>query len=184
MKQTIPLFLISIGGFLIAYDCSISIEPCWANIEQKNTHQEKFGTKWILIGSITFRKKSKEDIKLDSLQLHWQGEKIERLAGSLYKKLPNKQFMAIEENFLCDGIWNSAQQYLTLDFSNHKQTLGPINIFYIVLSVPQQLENILKKGHFELTKSSLPELFSDQANELQLNIAQYFAQQKNNQAQS
>jgi hypothetical protein len=178
MKHSIPLFLVSsFSTLLIAHDCSISLEPCWSNIEQKNTCQEKFGTKWVLIGSITFRKKSKEDIKLDAIQLHWQGDKIEQLSGSLYKKHPTKKFMPIEENLLCDGIWNSAHQQLTLDFSNRKQTLGPINIFYIVLSVPDTLETTLKKGHFLLTKTHLPQLFSDQHDELKLNIAQYIAQQ-------
>lgn len=174
MKPSIAVILISsLSTTLIAKDCSISMEPCWNNLEQKNTKQEIFGGQWILIGSITFRKRSKEEIKLDHIRLSWHGDKIERLNGSLYTKHPHKKFIPIEENLLCDGTWDTVSQNLILDFSNRKQTLGAINIFYIVLTVPEQLEPTLKKGHFSLTKSYLPEPFDTQQHELTLNIAQF-----------
>lgn len=180
MKPMVALTLISFyGTVLMAHNCSISLEPCWNNLEQKNTKVHVFGdTKWVLIGSFTFRKKQlKEEIKLEQIDLCWHGDKIERLNGSLYKKLPHKKFIPIEENLLCDGTWDNINQHLIMDFSNRKQTLGPLNIFYLVLTVPDNLESTLKKGHFSLAKTSLPEAFGNQPHDLTLNIAQFINKQ-------
>ncbi len=171
------MLISSFSTILTANNCSISLEPCWNNLEQKNTNKDAFGgRRWVHVGSLTFRKNLNRTIKLESIGLEWQGEKIEQLTGSLYKKLPHKKFIPIEENLLCDGTWDSTNQNLTLDFSNRKQTLGPLNIFYLVLTVPEQLEPTLKKGHFFLTKTHLPEPFGNQQNELTLNIAQFISQ--------
>lgn len=179
MKHMVALLLTSLcSTVLIAHNCSISLEPCWNNLEQKNTKKEVFGGQWVLIGSITFRKKQlKEEIKLEHIDLCWHGDKIERLNGSLYKKLPHKKFIPIEANLLCDGTWDMSNQHLVMDFSNRKQTLGPLNIFYLVLTVPDQLEPTIKKGHFSLAKTSLPEAFGDLQQELTLNIAQFITKQ-------
>lgn len=180
MKQAITLLIFtSISCTLFAeHAASITLEPLWQKLDKKNTNQDKFGGQWILVGSITFRNKSKEIAKLDRIKLHWHGEKIDRLCASLYKKLPDKKFYPIQDNLLCDSCWNKSQQYLTLDFSDRRQTLGPINIFYLVLTVPEDVEQKLKTGHFSLTKSHLPAPFmreneAQKNSELKLNIAQY-----------
>jgi hypothetical protein len=174
MNQRYLFLLIMVMSMMLtANDCSISLEACWSNLEHSNTHRDVFGGQWILIGIITFRKKIKDDIKLEKLRLQWNGAHLTHLSGSLYKKIPDKKFLPIEENFLCDGVWNRAQQHLTLDFHDKKQTLGPLNIFYLVLTVPHAIEDTLKHGQFSLAKACLPQPFATQEKDLMLNIAQF-----------
>lgn len=138
----------------------IILEPRWENIEHNQQKNEQFGGKWILAGSITFKKNSNELVNLSTLELHWDEEKkLDNLIASLYKKNLDKEFMAIEDNLICDGQWNKTEQTLLFSF-NKKQNLGITNIFYLVLTVPNHLENILKKGRFSLKKNKLPEQFN------------------------
>lgn len=171
MKYSIIIITL-FSSLSAAQDCSISLEPCWNNLAHNNTDHKKFGGQWILIGTITFRKKSKEPIKLNKICLHWHGSAITQLAGSLYKKLSQNKFYPLQENHLCDSTWNTKQQRLILDFSKSKQTLGPLSTFYVVLTVPEALEPTLKKGHFSINKAELPSLLdTNQNNELILNLA-------------
>jgi hypothetical protein len=173
MKRKIILVIIVSGSLqaaLIPSDCLVSVESHWENVES-NSHEKELGGKWMLIGSITFRKKSKEPTKLETMKLAWHGKHIDYLYGSLYKKLPNKKFMALEQNLICDGNWNIMRQELVLNFNDNKQTLGPINIFYLVLTVPDELEDVLKTGHFSVVQTALPTPFQSKT-QLNIDLAQ------------
>lgn len=173
MKHSFSILVLTVSsGLLLANECSISLEPRWESLERDNTAARKFGGKWILAGSITFRKKCKDAIKLERMCLAWHGPKLKNLSGSLYKKIPGRTFVPIEDTVLCDGVWNDKNQHLQLDFSDQSQNLGPLNIFYVVLTVPQEQEEILKQGHFTLEKHHLPEQFEEQGQDLDLNLAQ------------
>ncbi len=169
---------------ILASDCLISMEPQWDNLCKDPDHIVRFGGKWIVIGSISFRKKTKDPTKLETLKLAWRGKQIDYLHGSLYKKFPEKQFMAIEQNLVCDSTWNKARQEMTLDFRNNQQTLGPLNIFYLVLTVPPAMEETLKSGHFSLLKGGLPESFQPHTDSIKLDIAQYINNQSSTPATS
>jgi len=123
------------------------------NIPTENTID--FGGEWILVGSITFKKKSKHYMSIDSINLRWNGKPIDNLIASLYKKLPNKEFLPIEDNLICDGLWNKKKQTLVLNF-DEKESLGPLTKFYLVLTIPEELEPILKQGSFHLEEQCLP----------------------------
>lgn len=151
--------LLTIGWSLCASDCSIKIQPQWQSLERANTKADTFGGKWILIGTITFRKTCRDAVKIDRLALEWHGPKLSQLVGSLYKKIPSKDFAPIDENFLSDGSWNTATQQLFFDFPERSQTLGPLSIFYIVLTVPDAVEPLLKQGSFTIIRQQLPLLF-------------------------
>lgn len=177
MKYTIPLLLISTAANLCIYanECDILLVPFWDNIEKNNMIERDLGGKWILVGSITFHKKSKEVAKLEKISLEWHGDPIDRLSGSLYKKNPEKQFMPIEDNLVCDGSWNKVHQCLVLDFNDRKQTLGARNIFYLVFTVPESIESALKNGYFSLTHTNLPETLYKNDQDLKLDLAQLHA---------
>lgn len=149
----------------------VHLEPQWVNLDPKSEHEKQFGGKWVLVGSITFRKKSREDIKLEHLALKWHGEQLDNLSGSLYKKLPEKDFIPIEDNVLSDSTWNKADQMLVFDFKQRRQTLGPLNIFYLVLTIPESVHNKLQHGHFSLTHTHLPEPYQEFARSNPLNLA-------------
>lgn len=138
-------------------DFSIIIDSKWQDLEREPAKAKEFGGKLILVGSITLKKRSKEHVALSKIYLRWEGAPIENLVGSLYKKELDKDFHPIEEYLVCDGVWNKNKQRLLLEF-DEKQTLGPTNIFYVVLTVPEELEKILKTGRFEIEHSCLPEL--------------------------
>lgn len=160
MKRIVGVFLSVVGSLILAAaeDFKIILEPRWQNLDSNILTTDHFDGKWILIGSITFKKKAKEAVNLQRIYLRWKGEKIDSLLGSLYRKSPDKEFLAIEENLICDGRWNSAQQTLMLDF-DEQQSLGLVNIFYLVLTVPEKLEGTVKKGSFDIVHSWLPEPF-------------------------
>lgn len=150
--------------------CQVCVEAKWNNLEQCSKQEQLFGGKLMLVGSFTFRKQCKEPIKLDKLILEWHGKKINSLCGSLYKKFPERNFVPIQENLVCDALWNKSTQTLILDFEN-EQTLNTISIFYLVLSVPKELEQTLKDGYFTLRNSDLPDQITFAEKKLNLALA-------------
>jgi hypothetical protein len=133
----------------------IIIEPLWQDLDTNTT---MFENKWILIGSITFEKRPKDPVTMHRLHLKWQGQHLEHLTTSLYRKIPDKDFYPLESNLVCDGIWCQNKQTVILTF-NEEKTLGPRTIFYFVVTINPSLEPILKKGRFLLVSHTLPESF-------------------------
>lgn len=145
---------------LSGQDYSIDLQPIWKNLEANEASAKQFGGKWILVGSITFKKRSKENVALHSLRLQWNGAHIPSLFGTLYKKVDGKTFLPLEENMICDGTWLPHQQALVLNF-NKKISLGLTNTFYVVLTIPEESEALLKDGVFALDERILPEPFTN-----------------------
>jgi len=128
----------------------------WENLDNDPQKIALFGGKWILAGSITFKKRSSEMIFLDEIQLTWEGEKLDALVGSLYEKNDlSSLFLPIERYLVCDGCWRKSTQQLFLRF-NRTLTLGAVNTFYLVLTVPKEIEEKLKNGKFRMEKVGLP----------------------------
>lgn len=136
----------------------IIIKSMWQDLEPDDKACEQFGSKWILVGTITFKKKSKEPVELNQLLLQWKGDKLDNLTGSLYIKNNNEEFMPIEDHLICDSAWNKKNQTLLLKFDS-QQTLGFINTFYLVLTIPLHTESSIKKGYFNLDHQCLPDQF-------------------------
>lgn len=81
------LFLVIVRFINTADNFTITLEPTWKNLEQRKTKNiRKFGGKWILAGSITFKKKAKDTVTLGKIYLQWHGPTLENVVGSLYKK--------------------------------------------------------------------------------------------------
>lgn len=163
MKRIISMILLmtNLSSHLIAdalEDFNVIITPQWQDLESNEEKAKQFGGKWILAGSINFKKKAKDTVHLNRIYLEWKGSPIEHLTASLYKCESDKEFLPIQENLVCDGIWNKAHQTLMLNFDK-KETLGFSNTFNLVLTVPEDLENTLKKGAFSLMSTYLPEPF-------------------------
>ena len=168
---TMSLLIISTGSFSTALEnFSVILEPKWKNLEHDHKKSEEFGGKWILVGSITFEKKSKEYVSLDKINLCWNGESIDNLIGSLYKKIPEKEFIPIQDNLISDGNWNKTKQTLILKFDK-KLSLGPTTTFYLVLTVPETIEFQLKSGSFCIEEQCLPDPFKHCAHNRQLSLA-------------
>lgn len=138
----------------------VIIEPKWEELDADQAACCRFGGKWVLAGSIVFKKKANEAVTLDKLILSWNGNKIDQLYGSLYVKEYTQPFLPINDYLVCDSSWNKAQQKLVLKF-NQPHTLGPTNIFYLVLTVPDQLENIIRNGYFTIERDFLPEQYKE-----------------------
>jgi len=148
----------------------IVIEPIWQDLERDQSKSEQFGGKWILAGSITFEKKAKESVNLHRLYLRWNGLQIENLCGSLYQKTPDKEFRPIEANLICDGVWSKTKQILMLTFDEQK-TLGLRNIFYLVLTIPKEIEYTIRQGSFDIENYTLPEPFRPNKPEDRLSLS-------------
>lgn len=111
-----------------------------------------------LVGSITLQTNIHQPIILSQLKLNWHGPRIEHLFGSLYKKDPNKAFLAIEQNFICDGIWNKDEQSLLLNFT-YKQKITSTKTLGLVLTISPELKETLNAGYFTLDETLLPDIF-------------------------
>jgi len=148
----------------------IILKSKWQELDDNDSKCADFGGKWILVGSITFKKRSKNPVFVDEMNLRWHGELLDNLTGSLYKKTLGKDFLAIEENLVCDGIWNKTTQTLMFDF-DEKENLGPTTVFYLILTVPDTVETILKKGYFSLKNNCLPRPFKQCAQNEKLILA-------------
>ncbi len=148
----------------------VLVEPKWHNLETDTDRTKLFGGKWILAGSITFKKRSTEAVFLDGIQLSWKGANIEQLTGSLYEKNETGAFLPIEKNCVCDSSWKKSTQQLFLHF-DHPLTLGAINTFYLVLTVPENIEPILKNGSFHIEQAGLPLPYREYVKDHELSIA-------------
>lgn len=137
-------------------DFNITMDPMWKDLEQNAKHAIKFGGRWILAGMITFKKKAQDKVHLERLYLQWHGPKIDNLIASLYTSDCAEDFLPIQENLICDGTWNNAQQRLLFNF-DEKQSLTFKNCYFLVLTVPEALEPVLKSGQFSLVTTILPE---------------------------
>ena len=162
MKLLLSIAYLCLAGFHVALsaaendDFKVILEPMWKDLENNEKKAEEFGGKWILAGSITFKKRAKDTLHLNKIYLQWRGAPIENLVASLYYKEDDEKFLPIQSNLICDGTWNRGLQTLLLDFEE-KKTLGPTNIYYLVLTVPNNLEIIIKDGSFNLLPNALPE---------------------------
>ncbi|HSC24746.1 MAG TPA: hypothetical protein VLB80_00815 [Candidatus Babeliales bacterium] len=166
------LVMVSSISFLIfcTEKFNVILKPKWYDLDQNCTKVDEFGGKWILAGSITFKKRCKNSICIETICLQWNGECLDNLIASLYKKNLDKDvFLPIEENLICDGTWNKDKQTLVLNF-NEKENLAPTTVFYLVLTVPQSIETLLKKGSFFLEEQSLPKPFKECAHHEKLSF--------------
>ena len=164
MTMLLPTSMKSIETF------DIVLKPKWQQLDCNDNKCANFGGKWILIGSITFKRRSKDPIFVDKIHLSWHGENIDHLIASLYKKNIGKEFLAIEDNLICDGQWNTKTQTLILNF-DEEEKLAPTTVFYLVLTIPETIEPILKKGHFCLENNCLPHPFKQCAQNEKLILA-------------
>ncbi len=90
--------------------------------------------------------KSTQPINLQKLQLQWTGAKINRLQASLYQKKDTDQaLIPIQENLVCDGLWNKKTQYLTF-FLDKK--IVAVNKYYLVLNFAVKDTQKIKHGTF------------------------------------
>ncbi|MFH1831882.1 MAG: hypothetical protein ABH827_03705 [bacterium] len=110
--------------------------------------------KWVWISSITV--KSKEALKLKKIHVLWhgkKGEKIDALSASLFSKRRQDSCVTpIEENLVCDGIWDKKKQRII--FNIDKKVVSTSD-YHMVLSFPHNVEKLLKRGKFVLSQKKL-----------------------------
>ncbi len=143
-----------------ATDCSIIMQPMWQSLEPDPAKIKQFGGKWILVGSVIFKKGSEAKVSMRELHLQWSGPFLDNLNATLYKENSEKQFLPLQENVICDGQWNKKKQIIVLRF-DHAEPLSVVNVFYLVLTLPQEIEHNIKHGSFTITQSGLPDPFKD-----------------------
>lgn len=140
----------------VSKDIELNIVPQWHNLDQNEERCEEFGGAWIEAGVITLRKKTRESINMTHLILSWQGEELEHLIGSLYQRKPNKDFMPIEQNLICDSNWQQSGQKLIFKFLQ-PLSLDVLTELRLVLTVPQDMQDKLKNGSLKVEADYLPD---------------------------
>jgi len=140
-------------------DCTISIESQWEDLENNKEKSQKFGGKWILAGTITFKKKCNKQVTLQEIRLQWHGKHLELLTGSLFIHKDTGPFKPVPDNHIADSKWSKTTQTLLLKF-NHPISLHTTTTFHLVLTVPEDQEQLLK-GNFTIEPAYLPEPFQE-----------------------
>lgn len=167
MKRiSVLLALLSIGHVVsqepiesvktVSKDIELNIMPQWHNLDANEERCEQFGGAWIEAGVITLRKRTREAINMTHLILSWQGEEIDHLIGSLYQRKPNKDFMPIEQNLICDSNWQQSGQKLIFKFLQ-PLSLDSLTELRLVLTVPPEMQDKLKNGSLKVEADYLPD---------------------------
>lgn len=158
--------------------CQLSIIQEWKNLDTCE-RDKTFQARWILATKFVFKRRDKEFIALDEIDLAWHGPMVKNLVGSLYKKEPDRDFIPLDESLVCDGRWIESKQVLQLRF-NQKEYLQPTTTFCLVLTVPNGLEKILKAGYFDLIPDTLPHQLKVTAQKENLRISMLASNTRNN----
>lgn len=151
--------------------CEIQSDSKWQNLDEKDCveTQKTFGGKWILAATITFKKKISQDIYFNMLDLEWQGVPLSKLNATLFRCDPTRMFVPIEENVVADGTWSEHHQTLHFSFKE-KERLQTTHTFGLVLTIPSELEQSIKKGHFNLIPATLPQQLQESAQQHPLHV--------------
>lgn len=159
MKHTHFFLLLTIlitpMGDAASQSVELTILSTWQELDANPDSIKQFGGKWILAGIIDVKKRSPQTIRLDKLILHWQGNHIPNLLGSLYKKDVDKKFIPLEENLICDSHWDGTSQNLILKFDTLLNLEAHTTLF-LVLTIPADVEHTLLQGSFRLESTALP----------------------------
>lgn len=150
-------------------DCSIIIESQWEDLENNKEKSDKFGGKWILAGKIIFKKKCNSQVLLQEIRLHWHGEHLDQLSGSLFTQKECGPFKPLPAHHVADSKWSKTSQTLVFKF-DRIISLYPTTIFHLVLTVPENQEQYLK-GQFTIEPDYLPIPFQEVAQKDQLSLA-------------
>jgi hypothetical protein len=125
---------------------SYSTTTTWQEFALNKTIKILKQKKWAWIGLITL--KSKDPLFLQELHINWRGEKIPQLHGALYRKKETvNQLVPIQENLVCDGIWNTQKQKFIFPVN---EKIVSTNKYYLLLNFPTKEEPKLKRGKFYL----------------------------------
>ncbi|GEM_PF-3323414 len=158
--------------------CQLFINQEWKDLDTCE-RDKTFQARWILTTTFIFKRRDKEFIALDEIDLAWHGPRVKNLVGSLYKKEPDRDFIPLDESLICDGRWIESKQTLQLRF-NQKEYLQPTTTFCLVLTVPNGLEKILKAGYFDLIPDTLPHQLKLVAQKENLRISMLAANLRSN----
>lgn len=138
-------------------EIEVNIKQQWHNLDANKEQWDEFGGKWIDAGILTVKKRTKDPLSLTHLILSWQGNKIEQLIGSLYQRKPNKEFLPIEQNLICDSHWHQKDQRLIFKFLQ-PLSLDSLTELHVVLTVPPALEQTLQEGSLKVEADHMPDL--------------------------
>lgn len=169
--RTFFMLLVMVYSSIYSDDFCVSLEPCWRSLGSAISERaDFFGGKWVLIGTITMKKRARESIALCQLNFQWQGKYIDRLIGSLYCVSHDKKFIPTDEFLVSDAVWNNKKQQLQFKF-NCATKLNTHTVFYLVLTVPEEIEKILRLGSFTIISHCLPLQMQDSLSQKNLTLS-------------
>lgn len=152
-------------------DFCVSLEPCWRSLGSAASEKSDiFGGKWLLVGVITVKKRVKESVSLCQLNFQWQGDYIDQLIGSLYCVAHDKKFLPTDDFLVSDAVWNHKKQQLQFKFNCATQ-LNTHTVFYLVLTVPEAVERVLRCGSFTIVQHCLPLQMQDALSKKNLTLS-------------
>ena len=149
----VVMLIICCCSSLESKNYELLIEPAWKRLDINDKLAARMGGALIHAGTIVLKKKVRSIAYLDDITLEWHGSKLTRLSASLYKNQPGKRFLAIEQNCVCDSVWFCDEQKLVLRLLP-PQLVESFNNYYLVLTVSQEIEPLIKRGFFTVVPRS------------------------------
>ena len=125
--------------------CSITIESHWQDLENNKDRAQKFGGKWVLAGTLTFKKNCNAPAHLNELHLVWHGTPLDHLQASLFGAKNREPLKPTNDYHIADSVWSKTKQTLIFKF-DRSVSLHPL----IFLSFAQ-------KGHQQSEQKQFPQ---------------------------
>jgi hypothetical protein len=147
---------------IVSHQCELSVKPLWQKLQRDSASLQG---DWIVVGTLTFRKKLAEPVHLTTLALSWQGETLQNVQASLYRTEVNEPFFATDDYWVSDGIWSREKQQLFFKL-DRKKALSAITTFHLVLTIPLSLNAVFKSGFFKIDSCSLPTHYQNIGDEM------------------
>ncbi len=128
--------------------CQITVTPTWSLLKSTPYQMECSGGNSIVIATITIKNRTKDRYFLSSLKLHWQGQPLNELNGSVYVHVVDQRYLPLEKYHIADGHWDTKSQTLYFDCLTPYK-LDPYIQFFIVINADQATEPLIQNGSFE-----------------------------------
>lgn len=155
------LFILTLGNFLhTTYakeqrPCELSVASNWKELDTS----KKFSSKWVMVGTLSIKKRMEGTLRLESMLFAWKGPSpLPNLSGNLFHIPYNKTtVIPTDEYLVARGAWSVKNQRLEFRFIHPEYIHDPIARYALVLTVEAALEPLLKQGAFEIIADKLPQ---------------------------
>ena len=134
--------------------CEVSLTSDWKELDTS----KKFSSHWVMVGTLSIKKRMEHSLRLDSMLFAWHGPRITAIDCSLFRiPFAKNTIFATDENLIAQGIWSVSAQRMHFPFFHPEYIHDPIARYALVMTFDEKTGNMLKEGYFEIVPDNLPD---------------------------